>query len=113
MISTVSVRFQSPKSGRSDSVFGSICVTSPCSPPTFGWSSAYQAAAITALILITNCTRSIASTPHNPDTEANTTQIAPQISTVSSRPHPSITFEILIAASVTVAMIAQLKKRPR
>src|SRR5690349_7487247 len=111
--STVTVSVLSLKSGRSDSVFGSILVRSDDSPPTAGWWSDTIAAPITPTIASTNWTRSVANTPHKPETDANRTHAVPATTIVSTRPQPSITFAILTAASVTVDMIMMLKKSPR
>src|SRR5690349_15572606 len=111
--STVTVSVVSLKSGRSDSVLGSILVSNDDRPPTAGWCSDTIAAPITPTIASTNCTRSVASTPQSPETEANSTHAVPATTIVSTRPQPNITFAILTAASVTVDMIMILKKSPR
>ena len=46
--------------------FDSFC-TSPLIPPTCGNCTAKYAAAITADILMKNCTMSMTSTPHSPE----------------------------------------------
>ena len=83
------------------------------SPPTCGACSAKYAAAITAVILMKNCTMSMTSTPHRPEWAAKTTFSRPTNSSVSQRGRPNRIPAILHAARFTVAMIMQLKSRPR
>ena len=88
-------------------------VTRPLSPPTCGTSTAKYAAAITADILMKNCTMSITSTPHSPDCVAKTTLSSPTNSSVCQRSKPNRIAAILHAARFTVAMMTQLNNRPR
>ena len=60
-----------------------------------------------------NCRKSTTSTPHSPDVAANTTLITAQMISVFSIGQPSTTFAIFAAARLTVAMMKQLKIRPR
>ena len=56
---------------------------------------------------------SMTSTPHSPEWAANTTFSSPTASRVCQRSNPNSTAAILQAARFTVAMIMQLKSRPR
>ena len=113
MTSTVTTRVVSLKSGSSESVLGLVLSSSDDNPPTAGWLSDTIAAPITPTIASANCTMSVASTPHSPATDANSTHAVPAMTIVSTRPQPSITLAIFTAASVTVDMIMTLKKSPR
>ena len=64
-------------------------------------------------MVIVNWIESVTSTPHSPDTEAKKMVITEQTSRVRSIGQPSTTLAILAAARFTVAMMTQLKKRPR
>jgi len=82
-------------------------------PPTCGSVTAKYAAAITADILMKNWTMSITSTPHKPEWAAKTQLSRPTASSVCQRSSPKSTAAILQAARFTVAMMMQLKNRPR
>ena len=114
MTNTIAAARQSEKSGRSDR-FGAISgwLTSPASPPTSGWASAYQAAATAPTIATTNRRRSVTTTPQRPEVAEYRPAMVPTTRTVVYLSAPSSTPEILIAASVTVAMMTTLKKTPR
>ena len=71
------------------------------------------AAAMTAVILMKNCTMSMTSTPQSPECAANTTLSTPQTRMVCHGGSPKRTLAILQAASVTIAMMKQLKNKPR
>ena len=71
------------------------------------------AAAITAVIMMKNCTMSMTSTPQSPECAANTTLRMPQTTMVCHGGSPKRMLPILHAASVTIAMMKQLKNRPR
>ena len=97
-------------------------LTSLCSPasalsPTPVWRatsfSEKYAAAMTAVILMKNCTMSMTSTPHSPECAAKTTFRMPQTRMVCHGGRPKRMLAILHAASVTIAMMKQLKNRPR
>ncbi len=75
--------------------------------------SAKYAAAITAVILMMNCTMSMTSTPHSPEWAANTTFSTPQMRIVCHGGIANRMFAILHAASVTIPMMKQLKNSPR
>ncbi len=68
---------------------------------------------MTAVILMKNWTMSMTSTPHSPECVANTTFRPPTSASVCHRGRPNSTPAILQAARFTVAMIMQLKSRPR
>ena len=68
---------------------------------------------MTAVILTKNWIMSMTSTPHKPEWAANTTFSRPTASSVSQRLKPNSTAAILQAARFTVAMMMQLKNRPR
>ncbi len=95
--------------------------TGPESAPTFCTITsrpptdftAKYAAAITADILMKNWIMSITSTPHSPECAANTTFSRPTKISVCQSRRPNSTFAIFTAAMLTVAMITQLKKKPR
>ena len=88
-------------------------VTSPSSPPTCGACSAKYAAATTAVILMKNWIMSMTSTPHRPECAANATFSRPTNVSVCQRSKPKRIAAILHAARLTVAMMMQLKNRPR
>ena len=84
-----------------------------CRPPTPGACSAKYAAAITAVILMKNCTMSMTSTPQRPECAANddvqdADERAASASAGGRRGSPAI----LQAARLTVAMIMQLNRKP-
>ena len=60
-----------------------------------------------------NWMKSVTSTPHSPDVAAKATLRTAQMRSVFPIGQPNNTFAILAAARFTVAMITQLKKRPR
>ena len=60
-----------------------------------------------------NWIMSMTRTPHKPEWVANTTFSAPTNASVCHRSNPNSTPAILHAARLTVAMIMQLKSRPR
>ena len=69
--------------------------------------------AMTAVIVIKNCTMSMTSTPHRPECAAKTTLSTPQMRIVCHGGRPKRMLAILHAASVTIPMMKQLKNRPR
>jgi hypothetical protein len=83
------------------------------SPPTSGALTAKYAAAMTADILMMNWIMSMTSTPQRPECAAKATFSTPTPSNVCQRSRPNSTPAILQAARLTVAMIMQLKNRPR
>ena len=82
-------------------------------PPTSGAFTAKYAAAITAVIMMKNWIMSITSTPQSPECAAKATFSSPTNRSVSQRSRPKRMPAILHAARFTVAMIMQLKNRPR
>ncbi len=108
-----SVSPQLPKSGTRAMVCAGSCATRPDRPPTSGCASAKYAAANAPAIAIPNWKKSTTSTPHSPDVAAKTMLITAQISSVLPIGQPSTTLAILAAARLTVAMMKQLKTRPR
>ena len=72
-----------------------------------------QAAANTAVILMKNWIMSMTSTPQSPECAAKTTFRIPQMTMVCTAERPKRMLAILQAASVTIPMMKQLKKRPR
>ncbi len=60
-----------------------------------------------------NWIKSVTSTPHSPEVAAKATLMTPHTSSVCPIGQPSSTLAILAAARFTVAMITQLKNRPR
>ena len=60
-----------------------------------------------------NWMKSVTRTPQRPEVAANATFKAAQIQSVFPMGQPSTTLAIFTAARLTVAMITQLKKRPR
>ena len=65
------------------------------------------------VIVIENWIESVTSTPHKPETDAKKIVMTPQTMSVRSIGQPRRTFAILTAARFTVAMMTQLKSRPR
>ena len=105
---------QSLKSGSSGSRSATAgFAISPGRPPTSGWRSANAAAAIEPVMATTNSSRSVTTTPHRPAPAEYSTVMPPATSTVVYLSSPSSTPPILIAASVTAAMIITLKNTPR
>ena len=90
---------------------GEFWQTITLNPPT--WRTANQAAAVTAVILMRNWIMSMTRTPQRPEYMAKTTLRKPQASRVCQRGSPKRMLAILQAARLTVAMMTQLKKRPR
>src|SRR5215510_1192120 len=96
-------------------------VAGPGSDPTFSISTdnpptdftAKYAAAMTADILMKNWIMSMTRTPQSPEWAAKITFSTPTKRRVSQAGRPKRTFAIFTAAMLTVAMITQLKKRPR
>jgi hypothetical protein len=68
---------------------------------------------MTAVIMMKNWIMSMTSTPHSPEKAAKKRLRAPTRISVSSRLIPNRIEAILQAARLTVAMIMQLKNRPR
>ncbi len=68
---------------------------------------------IVPVIVIVNWIESVTSTPQSPETDAKKMVMTEQTSSVRSIGQPRTTFAILAAARFTVAMITQLKRRPR
>jgi len=62
---------------------------------------------------MTKRSRSVTTTPHNPEVAEYRTVTAPARMTTSYFPTPNKTPPILMAARVTVAMIITLKNTPR
>ncbi len=113
MISTDSATVQLPKSGSRLSVLGSILWMSPARPPICGCFTAKYATAKVPVIVIVNWIESVTSTPHSPDTDAKKIVITAAMDSVCQGGQPSTTLAIFTAARFTVAMITQLKNRPR
>ena len=68
---------------------------------------------MTAVILMKNWIMSMTRTPQSPECVAKTTLRMPTKASVCQRSKPNSTPAILHAARLTVAMIMQLKSRPR
>jgi hypothetical protein len=104
----------SVKSGRIDSLPDtSGLVSRPLRPPTSGWPTATTAAAIDPARAVKKSRKSVSSTPVRPPRAANATVTPPATTIVQSGGTPSRMPAILMAASVTVAMIMTLKNTPR
>ena len=104
---------QFPKSGRKLSILGSTLLQSPDRPPICGCCRVNQATAKVPVIVIPNWSASVTSTPQSPDTDAKKIVMIEQTMRVRPIGQPSTTVAILTAARFTVAMMKQLKKRPR
>src|SRR5262245_38709783 len=113
MRNTDSATLQSPKSGRRFNVLGSVRWIRPARPPTWGCFTAKYAMAKVPVIVIENWIESVTRTPQSPDTDAKKIVTTEQRRRVFHIGHPKRMFPILAAARLTVAMITQLKKRPR
>ena len=60
-----------------------------------------------------NWMRSVTITPHSPDVAAKAMLSTAQMASVRNIGQPNTTLAILAAARFTVAMMMQLKKRPK
>src|SRR5690606_41578085 len=86
---------------------------SELSPPMTGRVVRNQAAAIEQIIATANWKRSVRRTPVSPPAALYTITMVAATTTVCSGVAPIITPAILIAASVTAAMVSTLKMTPR
>src|SRR5690349_12516790 len=111
---TAAAVVQSEKSGRSDTCPATAgWRNSPDRPPTSGSRSATTAASTEPTMAIANWTKSVSTTPDNPELAAYSTVTAPPTSTAVWRSQPNITPAILVAERLTEAMIITLKNTPR
>src|SRR5512140_2833148 len=102
MMKITSADDQLPKSGSMCSDDAGTLANSPLRPPIAGCFRAKYVTANAPVIVMPNCSESVTSTPHSPDTDAKKIVITEQTRSVCHVGQPSTMLPILAAARFTV-----------